>query len=165
MPFAITHVLIAIILIDLFRKFVIKKENFPLYLVLIGGIFGLLPDIDIPIAWILGIDPGNIHQVYTHNFLIPFLILLCAVALWNYKKEAHILLVASAGWTIHTLLDSIFTSTYLLFPFSTNEFGLHLTTIFLPANILGTFYMGMDAIILIIWLLYESKKGNIKDYI
>jgi hypothetical protein len=164
MPFAVTHVLIAIILIDLYRKYVLKKKKFPLYLVLLGGIFGLLPDIDIPISWILGYDPGLFHQLFTHNFLIPFLILIFAIALWQYKKEAHILLVASAGWTIHVLLDSIFTSTYLLFPFTSQEFGLHLAST-VPAHIAGSMYMGIDAIILILWLMYEWKERKIRDFI
>ena len=38
MALAVTHVLIVIILLDLIRHYIVGKEKFPRYLVIIGGI-------------------------------------------------------------------------------------------------------------------------------
>ena len=52
MPQAVVHVLFAIIALDLVRDYLIKdKKKFPLHYVFIGGVAGLLPDIDIPVFW------------------------------------------------------------------------------------------------------------------
>ena len=167
MPASVTHVLIAIVLIDLFRKFVLKKKNFPLYLILIGGIAGMLPDIDIPLAWILsrwGYSLHEIHRSYTHNLIIPTVFLIVALLIWKFwPKIAHVFFVVSAGWTIHVVLDCIFSGTMPIFyPFSSQLYGLDL----IPWNSLsGTFYYGLDAIILILWLVYEYYAQNMKDYI
>jgi len=168
MPAAVTHVIIAIVLIDLFRKFVLKKKNFPLYLVLIGGIAALLPDIDILIYWFLqaftSIGLQELHRSFTHTIFIPLIIFLVALALWKFwPKVSHVLFVISGGWTIHLLLDAIFTYRVPIFyPLSSVSYGLAL----IPDGFLGgTFYMGLDAIILILWLVYEWKMHNFKDYI
>ena len=168
MPNAVTHVIIAIVLIDLFRKYVLKKKNFPLYLILIGGIAGLLPDIDILIYWILQtfttINISEVHRIFTHTFFIPLIFLLLALAIWKFwPKISHVLFVLSAGWTTHILLDVIFTSRMQVFyPISLQSYGLGL----IPMEFLsGTFYLGLDAIILILWLVYEYHARNLKDYI
>lgn len=168
MPNAVTHIIIAIVLIDLFRKYILKKKNFPLYLILIGGIAGLLSDIDILIYWILQtfttISISEIHRVFTHTFLIPLIFLLLALAIWKFwPKISHVLFVLSAGWTTHILLDVIFTSKLqILYPISFQLYGLGLV----PMEFLsGTFYIGLDAIILVLWLVYEYFARNMKDYI
>ena len=50
MALALTHVLLVIVLLDLFRHYVLSKKKFPRYLLVVGGIAGLLPDIDVPWA-------------------------------------------------------------------------------------------------------------------
>ena len=52
MALAVTHVLLTIIVLDLLRHYVFDKKKFPRYLVVIGGIAGLVPDIDILFNWI-----------------------------------------------------------------------------------------------------------------
>ncbi len=50
MPFAVTHVLLTIILVGLYRDYVTKHQKyFTLHTVFIAGFSGLLPDIDIPL--------------------------------------------------------------------------------------------------------------------
>jgi len=168
MPTAVTHVVSSIVLVDLFRKYALKKKNFPLYLIFIAGLAGLLPDIDVPIAWILGyfniITLHEFHRAFTHTLLIPFTFLIIALIIWKlWQKIAHIFFVLSAGWTIHILLDSILSGRMaIFFPFSTTTYGLNL----IPWDALsGTFYVGLDAIILLLWLAYEAHAKNIKDYI
>ncbi|HIH15090.1 MAG TPA: hypothetical protein HA360_01010 [Nanoarchaeota archaeon] len=78
MPFAVTHILTSLFCVDFYRKKVIKRKDFPLWLVLIGGLAGLLPDSDYALYWILkpflDIQPTDIHGLYTHTLLIPLVI-------------------------------------------------------------------------------------------
>jgi len=54
MPQAVVHVLFVIIVLDLFRDHFLKdKRELPLHYIFIGGIAGLLPDIDVLLFWIL----------------------------------------------------------------------------------------------------------------
>ena len=54
MPFAVTHVISSIILVDLYRDYVANhKKYFTLHTVFIAGLAGLLPDIDLPLNWLL----------------------------------------------------------------------------------------------------------------
>ncbi len=168
MPAAVTHVIIAIVLVDLFRKFVLKRKNFPLYLILIVGIAGLLPDLDILLYWFLdiiaGVQINEVHRLFSHTLLIPFIALLIAMTVWTFwTKIAHVLFAFSAGYTIHLILDSILSGKLtLLYPLTTQTFGLNL----IPwESFAGTFYLGLDAIILILWLVYEYFSRNIKDYV
>lgn len=49
MPLAVTHVLLTIIAVDLFRDYFLKnKRYFTIHTVFIAGIAGLLPDMDLP---------------------------------------------------------------------------------------------------------------------
>ena len=50
MALAVTHVILTIVILDLFRHYVFKKSKFPRYWLVIGGIAGLFPDIDIPLG-------------------------------------------------------------------------------------------------------------------
>ena len=48
MAYAVTHMLIAMFAVELFRKFIIKyNKKFPRYYILIAAIAGLIPDLDI----------------------------------------------------------------------------------------------------------------------
>ena len=168
MPAAVTHVIVAIVIVDLFRKYVLKKKNFPLYLILIVGIAGLLPDLDILFYWIFNLITGvqifEVHRLFSHTLLIPFIAFVIAVGVWTFwTKFAHILFAFSAGYTIHLVLDSTLSGKLaLLYPLTTMQYGLNL----IPGSILsGTFYLGLDAIILISWLVYEYFAKNIKDYV
>ena len=52
MPYAVTHVIFALVIADVIRDYVVRdKKKFPLHYVLIAGIAGLLPDIDILFDW------------------------------------------------------------------------------------------------------------------
>ena len=64
MPFAVTHVISSIILVDLYRDYVAKhKKYFTLHTVFIAGLAGLLPDIDLPLNWLLNFFNS------CHNFM------------------------------------------------------------------------------------------------
>jgi membrane-bound metal-dependent hydrolase YbcI (DUF457 family) len=168
MPFAVTHVLASIILVDLYRDYFAKhKKYFTLHTIFIAGFAGLLPDVDIPLNWILNLFGLEIiHRTITHTPLFALLFLIPGVILWSKKKHnlAMYFFVISFGILLHIFLDYFFTADHggvmLLYPFSTAEYALNLL------QGLGTnFFAGMDAIILLLWLWHEEMKHKISDYI
>ncbi len=89
---SVTHVIVAIVILDLFRHYVFGKKNFPRYLLVIGGIAGLAPDLDIPITWIyrfLTNSTESLHGVFTHSifFVLLFLGIGAFLYLRTLKKE------------------------------------------------------------------------------
>lgn len=159
MGLAVTHVLGAIIILDLLRHYVFGKKKFPRYLVVIGGIAGILPDIDIVLGWILG---TNIHGLYTHS--IVFVLLFLGIgALRHYQKDekwSKIFYVLAAGWAIHILLDCAFN------PYATFAWPLPINTLeFCPQGFTHTIRVSTDAILLVLWLIHEEVHNKIKDYI
>jgi membrane-bound metal-dependent hydrolase YbcI (DUF457 family) len=166
MPLAVTHVLLTIIAIDIFRHAFKKKELIPLGYLLIGGIAGLLPDIDIPFFWLLSFFRFNLewfHGTFTHILLIPFVILIACLITYRYNKKAGILLgIITFGYGFHIILDFIFYGTNLspLWPFFITQFNG--VTSYLDIRGLE---MGLDAFILLGWLWYEEIRHKIDDFI
>ncbi|NQU98169.1 metal-dependent hydrolase [Candidatus Woesearchaeota archaeon] len=169
MPFAVTHVLITIIVIELIRDYLIKdKKNFPLYLVLIGGIVGLLPDIDYFLYWVIyaqfQIPILSVHRLFTHSVVWPAVFLI--VTYWAYfkknKKLLYWLLVIVIGLVLHIVLDSITGYAAMLAPFSYTLVGLNL----LPDTEIGrSITLAIDAIILLAWLVYIEWRHKISQFI
>jgi len=175
MPLAVTHVILTIVAIDIVRDYVLKKK-FPMYFVLIGGIAGLLPDADLPLSWLLGafgID-APIHRVYTHSLLFPFLFLIAAYAFYKINNSKHkigkigfdnrhlslLFAMISAGWFIHVLLDCSFMGSEAI------SFIPVISTIsFCPHIFNSDAAIGLDAVILLGWLIHEQVRHKIKDYI
>lgn len=173
MPLAVTHVILTIVAVDLYRDYISKhKRYFTLWAILVAGIAGLLPDIDIPLNFLLS-NFGMSMQLLEHGgithtpffallFLIPFAIL------WRMKKHrlAILLLVVAFGVLFHTFLDFFIgggdpEGMMLFYPFSEqriSQLGLLLFAGFpaIPA---------LDAVILILWLVHEERKHKIRDFI
>ena len=143
MPLAVTHVLLTIIVIDIFRDYIIKKKKLiPLKYIFIGGVAGILPDIDIAVFWLLSFFKPAIewfHGTFTHIFLIPLVILVASLIAYKYNKKVGI----SPFW-----------------PFFNTAFKGLSTFFDIPA-----FEMGLDAFILLGWLWHEEKKHKISDFI
>ena len=164
MALAVTHILIVIVLLDLFRHYVFKKEKFPRYLLVIGGIAGLLPDIDIPLGWVFSLLTGstvNFHGTFTHSIFFPVIFLIVGVFL-HYKKKmkwAKICYVISAGLIMHTSLDCLFGG------YKTFLWPLAVNTGFCPQWGLSNYAQSIDAIILVAWLVHEEIHNRIRDYI
>src|SRR3989338_5223222 len=126
MPFAVTHVLSSIILVDLYRDYFAKhKKYFTLHTLFIAGFAGLLPDIDLPWGYLLnffGIELG--HRTITHTPLFGLIFLIPAIILWKNKKHkvAMYFFVAAFGVFTHIFLDYALTadagSIMWLYPFS-----------------------------------------------
>jgi len=89
MPFAVTHVLFAIIIVDLYRDYFAKhKKYFTLHTLFIAGVAGILPDIDILFRWIFGLFGIEvIHRALTHTLLFAFVFLIPGIIFWYYKNH------------------------------------------------------------------------------
>ena len=168
MPQAVVHVLFAIIVLDLFRDHFLKqKRKMPLHYVFIGGVAGLLPDIDIPAYWILnrvfGMDVPFFHRVFTHTFLFIGIFLALALLFYDLnKKWSEIFAIITFGVAFHIFLDWFFIGGIAPFyPFSNAIYSL---------NLIGRLNLplameGMEAIVLLWWLWHEEKTHKISDFI
>jgi membrane-bound metal-dependent hydrolase YbcI (DUF457 family) len=165
MPQAVMHILIPIIMVDTIRDHVFKQKRrlLPNKYVLLAGLAGLLPDIDLPLSMLLG---QPLHRTITHS-LLPPLVFLCGVAIFYFFKKIKsykILLMLFVGFSLHIFLDFLLTDSLpLLFPFSFETYGL---------NILGLYssteynvFTIMDAILLFFWLIHEELEHKISDYL
>jgi len=170
MAFAVTHVLLTIILVDLYRDYITKnKKYFTIHTLFVAGVAGLLSDIDIPISQIityLGYSPGLLsHGGITHTvffgliFLIPAFILLFKK---NHKKSVYFFVI-SFGILFHLFLDVIVNEgSYMLFwPLTSNTYSIF--------PLMGFVFNGvqapLDAVILLLWLYHEEAKHKIRDFI
>ena len=166
MPFAVTHVLVTIILLDIFRDFIFKdKKKIPLFYIFLGGFAGLLPDIDLPIQWLLsslGLAIEGLHRTFTHAIFMPLLLLVISYLVRNRSQKGSMLLaIFSFGFTIHILLDFLLLGFIMpLYPFSTAEIGLNLMARYSFEGLAG-----LDALLLLGWLYYLSKTKKIRDFI
>jgi|SRR3989344_2302104 len=165
MALAVTHIILTIALLDIFRHYVFGLKKFPRYLLIIGGIAGLAPDLDIPIGWMFSLLTGNtinIHGLFSHSifFVLLFLITGLLVHYYGNPKWAKIFYVISVGWTFHIFLDCVFNAYSTFFwPLSID------TTAFCPArSFLEGYRSSIDAIILVVWLVHEEIHHKIKDY-
>ena len=178
MPFAVTHVITAIIVVGLYRDFFAKKK-FATSFVVFAGLAGLLPDADLALGWILNGSSGgsigveSIHRLFTHSLIWAILLAGLAIVMHfvltkklykilNHKisKQSIILLLAilSAGWLIHIGLDCAFASSEEL----TLVPGTPLTC---PSGISNLSLQSFDAILLLGWLFWEQHKHRIIDYV
>lgn len=178
MPQAVTHILIPLILLNIFRDFFVKnKKTFPLHYVLIGGIAGVLPDFDIALYYILGFfgfTLNEIHRTFSHNIIIPLLFLVFGFLAYGFKnkklgvhhiKLRNLFFIISFGIFTHLIFDFLVSGLILpLYPFSNFAFGLNLINIF-PEFIRNSILPSFDAFLLIIWLIYLEFKHKISDFI
>ena len=164
MALAVTHIILTIAFLDIFRHYFFVFKKFPRYLLVIGGIAGLAPDLDIPLGWILTLLTGNsvnVHGLFTHSIFFALLFTLIG-AILHYQKNlkwAKIFYVIAVGWTLHISLDCLFNAySTFLWPLSIN------TTAFCPSGLLENYRTSIDAIILVLWLLHEELHHKIKCY-
>ncbi len=165
MALAVTHVLIALIVVDLFRHYVFGSKKFPRYLVVVGGIAGLLPDIDIPLGWVASFLTGTeigLHRLFTHSIFFVALFLLMGIIrqYQDDQKWAKIFYVIAAGWFIHLLLDCAYGGEVIR-----SFFWPYLgAATFCPRWDLYPWAESIDAILLVLWLVHEEVHQKVKDY-
>ena len=168
MPQAVVHVLFTIVLLDLFRDHFLKnKRKLPLHYIFIGGIAGLLPDIDVPLFWLLdnflGFNVPWFHRMFTHTILFILIFLAIALIYLDFNKKASILFfVIAFGVAFHIFLDWLLVGGIAPFyPFLDAIYGLDL----IARTKLPLAIEGLEAIVLLAWLWHEEKTHKIRDFI
>ncbi len=184
MPQAVAHILAPILLVSIFRDFYLRKKDkkhFPLHYVLIAGLGGILPDIDIIFSIILNlisVQGWNIHKTFTHSLFFPLIFVLIYFLLKPIHKKAKIcnltrhklelskiFLALAIGALSHIFLDSIFGEmAFFFYPFSKLDYGINLVS-FLSRPLQYLFFPTLDGILLVIWLVYLELKHKISDFI
>lgn len=184
MPYAVTHILVPIVLLSLFRDFYLKKrtkKKFPLHYVLIAGLGGVLPDIDFIFSAFLnliGVGGWNIHRTFTHSLFFPLLFLVLFLVFYGVNAKArvcnltrhklklnYIFLFVGIGCFIHILLDALVgVNVFFFYPFSNIDFGLNLIR-YLPKDLQGLSMPLLDGSLLVIWIIYLELKHKISDFI
>ncbi len=174
MPHAVTHVLLALIVADIIRDYLTEdKREVPLYLVLIAGIAGLLPDIDIIVYWFMkivtSVEISEIHRTFSHTLFVPAAFLIIGLATYKMKRItkykisiSHVAFFIVLGVIIHLFLDFAISGWIRPFyPINSYPIGLNIV----PMGISRTVIPGMDAILLVVWLVHEYRNHRIKDFI
>ncbi|MEK6816858.1 MAG: metal-dependent hydrolase [Nanoarchaeota archaeon] len=168
MPNAATHVIVAMVVAGIIRDFIIKKRFSSAY-ILIAGIAGLMPDLDIVLYWFLNLIATvpviSVHRWLSHSLLVPLTFLAIALVYSKLKKKKAMLvfLMIALGTMVHIILDYLLAG-YIrpFYPISAAQHGLNL----IPNTELGgTIALGLDAILLCLWLMWEYWQRNIKEYI
>lgn len=188
MPYAVTHVLIAMIIAELIRDYLVRdKKKFPLHYVLIAGIAGLLPDADILLVIAAGLAPSTVvqgatefHPSFTHSLLwVPIALFLAFLFLWLEKKHGKrikwlekgftkhhlrvsgIFFMIALGLAIHFILDFILTG-YIRTGFFSEPVGLNIIP---PTKFGNMLAAGIDAILLLGWLVHEELRHKISRFL
>ena len=121
MPLAVTHVILTIVLVDLYRDYILKnKKYFTMHTVMIAGIAGLLPDIDIPLSKIFALFSIHIdlieHGMITHTPIFGLIFLI--PAFYFLKKEnktmAYYFFAITFGILFHIFLDLKLHQTFMV---------------------------------------------------
>jgi len=177
MPHITTHILIPLVIAEIFRDYSAKKK-FPLHYVLIAGIAGIFPDLDIPVSWLLNafgaaVNTGVFHRTVTHTFLFLAFFLLLALIFSKTKIKflskhkltlAGIFLAISFGVFAHLVLDATIDGSIMPFyPFSNFSLGINLIGA-ISLELRETLLSGIDGIILIAWLIHEEIRHKISRF-
>jgi len=179
MPYATTHILIAIILIELFREYFVKDNSrFPRYYILIAAIGAVLPDLDVMAYYVLyffGFTFEQVHRTFLHTIFVPLILFLIGIIIWKLKirnprlAKRHIKLpivfyILGFGALLHLILDAILSGQIMFFyPFSKFAIGLNLVNIF-PVGLRELVLPTLDGILLLFWIFWMEFKLKISDY-
>ncbi len=163
MPLAVTHILVPMILVDTFRDHVlkVKKRFLPNKYILLAGLAGLFPDIDIPVSIILFGD-ASIHRTFGHSIWVPLIFFIGFIYSYFFREQKwwKFFLMCFIGVSIHIMLDmSLSGYVSLFYPFSDKFYGFNL----LPTNEASLIYSAMDAILLFGWLVHEELHHHLSD--
>jgi membrane-bound metal-dependent hydrolase YbcI (DUF457 family) len=175
---ATTHVIIPLVIVDLIRDYFLKHKHrrlIPRKYVFFIGVGGILPDIDIAIAYLfnfLNLELPRIlrHGRITHSIFLAIFLFVVSALLWrgtkfskgpSKKKHHHWFLVSTLiaiGILSHILLDGFAGDTTPYYPLSKMAaFGAQ--------RIYQDAMISIDAVILILWLFHEEWRHNIKRFI
>ena len=155
MPFVVTHMLVPMILVDVFRDKIlkIKKSKLPNRYILIAGLAGLFPDIDLLFGKFIA------HRTITHSIWLPLAFLFFSSIFYLIKKYgwSKISLMIFIGTGTHIIFDLVTAGSIPLFyPVSNTLFGVNL----IPPGSTVFVYSAMDAVLLWIWFFRKMVFGK-----
>ena len=180
MPTAVTHLLVPIFIASLFRDYILRKQTkkkFPLHYVMIAGIGGVLPDINI-LFWLFlkpfGYAIEQVHRNWIHSIFIPLFFIFLALLLYKINVNPHrkhilnlgiICLALAFGTSMHIILDGLISGeVHPIAPLSDYELGFNLVN-YLPDYLSGLAIPLFEGILLLLWLVYLEWKHKISDFI
>jgi len=179
MPLIVTHVLVGIILIELYRNFFVKdNRKFPRYYILMMAIACIIPDLDYLAFYILyffGFTIEQVHRTFLHTFFLPAIFFIIGGLIYflklkySYfgKKHIHlstIFFIFGFGCLIHLLLDMTFSGQIMPFyPLSKYAVGLNLIQ-YVPSGLQGLIAPTIDAVLLFFWICWLEFKLKVTRY-
>ncbi len=169
MPYAVTHILSTIFLVDLFRHHI---KEFPRKFLILVAFFALVPDLDIVFGSIYNLFNGStirdaisnstiFHGMIAHAILFPLILCAVAVLLYYLNKPTATLVVGllAFSWFWHIFLDFIIhgeSYPLIFWPFYNGVIFKGL----LPLEGLAP----LDAIVFLMWIIHEEYVHKIKSY-
>lgn len=179
MPFATTHILIAIILIELFRDIFIRdNKKFPRYYIFIAAIGSIIPDLDIALYYLFyffGATLEQMHRTFLHNLFIPLIFFAIGIFTLIFKiknkqfAKKHITLpttffILAFAILLHLILDLILYGNIVLFyPFLDYSIGFNIIDLF-PSAWQDMIMPTIDAVLLLFWLFWMEFKLKTRNY-
>lgn len=164
MGFAVTHILVPLVILDVLRHYFFGRKKFPRYLIVIAGIAGLAPDLDIPLGWLVSIltgTPASYHGMFTHSFF--FVALFLAIGLvrqyQHAKSEALIWYVIAFGWFTHLPIDWVYGWCKNFFWPIAGAFPYCVTW-----ELSTTMGAAIDGVLLTLWLVHEEVSRKVRDW-
>ncbi len=151
---AVTHVILTIILVSLYRDY-IAEHKFSHYHILLAAIAALLPDLDYPLQYI---TPYIYHGMF-HLIYVPILLAIVAIIFYKLKlpRKYHLTTAIIAfAFAFHLVLDCAAGGYEFFLPFSFMNYCKPIVP--------SSFWPAADAVILLLWLIHEYKTKNIKQF-
>jgi membrane-bound metal-dependent hydrolase YbcI (DUF457 family) len=165
----VTHILVPMILLEVYRRYISKKK-FSFNYVLLGGLAGVISDFDFLIMHANNLLNGcytNAHRMGTHSLLLVILIALFATLFyWLAKKKARtaihrkqlkiaatIFFLFAFGILTHIILDLFNGMILFAYPLS---WSLSLPNLMYPHHVT----LMVDGIFLVVWLLLDERVFN-----
>ena len=165
----ITHFLIPVFILAVLRYyFPVVKAKINSKHVLLAGFFGLVPDFDLIIVWLLNLlrseALSDYHRLYFHNlfFLLVIAIVFLVLLLAKQRKLGLLSGIMLFSVFIHLLLDSTFGIVMWLYPLSFVKYGFNLAGV---GNLSWLIQVGLDALLFSVWIIYMVWVGKIKSVV
>jgi membrane-bound metal-dependent hydrolase YbcI (DUF457 family) len=178
MAYAVTHMLVAMFAVEMYRKFFVKNNKiFPRYYILIAAIAGLIPDLDLAAYYFLyffGFTLDQIHRTFMHSAFIPLGLFLIGGIIYksgiknpelakHRLKISTIFFIFAAGTIIHLLLDITYGKIPPLYPIIQTSIGLDLLVKF-PQPLQELIPATIDGVLFLFWLMWMEFKLKIDNY-
>lgn len=179
MPYTVTHILVAILLLELFREYVVKdNRKFPRYYILIVAIGAIIPDLDVVAYYILyffGFSFEQVHRTFLHTIFIPLIFFLIGLVIYKLKVKnstlgkrhmhlAAIFFILAFGSFIHLILDLLIAGKIAIFwPISNIQVGMDIRGYF-PLAWQPILLPSLDTLLLVLWICWMEFKLKITKY-